>query len=269
MNETQTSADRPSRFAVVGDPIAHSRSPAIHMAAYGALRVDATYRAIRVQAGQFCDVVEWLEDGELDGVNVTMPLKADAFRSVHRRSPRAERAGSVNTVKVAEGELEGANTDVDGVVHAINKLSADSDAPVLILGAGGAARAAVVAVEGRDIAVSARRSDAARSVLDTTGASGVVVAWDTAVPGAIVVNATPLGMHGERLPSQVLDEAVALVDMAYGDSETAAVEAAKRAGVPVADGLDMLVGQAAAAFTIFVGEAPPMEVMETAARSVR
>lgn len=254
------------RFAVVGDPVAHSRSPAIHNAAYAACGIHATYDALRVRAGDFDRVVRELTAGDLAGVNVTMPLKDEAYQAVDEHSTGASRANAVNTIVVEDGRLMGHNTDIDGVAYAIARLAITGHPPVLILGAGGAARAAAVAVEDDTVHVSARRTEAAQSVLEVTAVRGSVVPWGEPVSGAIVINATPIGMHGGSIPAEVLDEAVAVVDMAYGDEPTSTIRYATERGVPTADGLDMLVGQAAAAFSLFVGVEPPLHAMETAAR---
>ena len=254
------------RFAVVGDPVSHSRSPAIHRAAFEATGIDAVYDAIEVPLGGFGTVVAEIERGDLTGVNVTMPLKREAFAACDSVSQEASASGAVNTVTVGEGRIHGDNTDVDGVRHSLERLRVDK-APVLILGGGGAARAACVAVTERDLWVTTRRPGGAEETLDGTGVRGRTVAWGAPVTGAIVVNATPLGMHGEELPKQVLTEASGLVDMVYGDDVSPAVREARRMGIPVSDGIDMLVGQAACAFEIFVGQPAPIEVMERAARA--
>ncbi|MGI9529214.1 MAG: shikimate dehydrogenase [Acidimicrobiia bacterium] len=254
------------RFAVVGDPVAHSRSPAIHNAAYVACGIQATYDTMRVPAGEFARVVAELTTGDLAGVNVTMPLKAEAYQAVDEHSIGATRANAVNTIVVDNGRLMGHNTDIDGVAHAIAKLAIVGRPPVLILGAGGAARAAAVAVEDHTVYVSARRTEAAHLVLEATTVSGSTVPWGESVTGAIVINATPIGMHGGSIPAEMLSEAAAVVDMAYGDEATGTIEYAVGRGIPTADGLDMLVGQAAAAFSLFVGVEPPLHAMELAAR---
>lgn len=238
----------------------------MHNAGYAACGIAATYGAIRVPAGEFRRVVAELTAGDLDGVNVTMPLKAEAFATVVRRSDTAARAQAVNTVTVEGGILVGHNTDVDGVAYALGKVQTQGHAPVLILGAGGAARAAAIAVGDRAVHVAARRSEAAQTVFEATGIAGIVTDWGEPVRGAILVNATPIGMHGGSIPAQVLDMAAAIVDMAYGDEPTSAIRTARERGIPTADGLDMLVGQAAAAFSLFVGAEPPIDTMEAAAR---
>ncbi len=256
------------RFAVVGDPIMHSRSPAMHEAAYRALGIDASYVHIQVASGAFPTVTAMLRTSDLDGVNVTMPHKAAAFEAVDARSDLAHRTGAVNTIVVDSGRLVGDNTDVAGVRHAIDSLNLDDDLPVTILGSGGAASAAAVALDGRRILICARDPDAAGVLARRTAIAADIVPWGYIPPGTILVNATPIGMKGENLPSGFIEGAVGIVDMAYGPSVTPTVTAASHAGTPFADGITMLVGQAAAAFRLFVGLDAPLDIMEAAARSV-
>lgn len=253
------------RFAVVGDPIAHSRSPAIHRAALATVGEHGSYEAIRVPVDGFDGVVRDLRSGALDGVNVTMPHKDHAYEAAEIRSVDAERTHAVNTLVMRDGRMEGHNTDVDGVRHAL-ALIGDRSQRVVVLGSGAAARAAIVAVD-EGVAVMARSADRAVEALRATAVHGDVVAWGSDVAGATLVNATPLGMHGEDLPEVVLQSAGALVDMAYGNDTTPAVAWATASGLRCADGVDMLVGQAARAFTLFVGRPAPVAVMERAARA--
>lgn len=254
------------RFGVVGDPVDHSRSPAIHRAGYVAVGIDATYERIRVPAGGFARVVADLREGALDGINVTMPHKEAAYEAVDRRSASAERTGAVNTIVVDDGELVGDNTDVDGVSRLLEGL-ATPVTPILVLGTGGAARAAVVGAGERPVIVAGRRDGRASDVLRRTATTGEVVAWGDPVVGAVVVNATPLGMRGETLPDALVRTSVGLLDMAYGDDPTPAVLEARDRGLPVADGVDMLVAQAARAFELFTGHRVPTEVLAGAART--
>jgi len=257
------------RYAVVGDPIAHSKSPAIHNAAFAALGIDSSYTAIRVPIGEFSRVVAAMRSGDLNGVNVTMPLKEEAYQAVDDHDPAAARAGAVNTVTTSDQGLHGCNTDVDGIRFAMQSIEASNEAPVLILGAGGAARAAAIAVGDHRVVMSARRQEAARAALARSGLVGEIVEWGEPIPGATVVNATPIGMHDGELPRPVLERASAFVDMAYGEAPTFAVRTAESLGIPTADGLDMLVGQAAAAFALFTGMTPPLDIMQAAAREIR
>jgi shikimate dehydrogenase len=254
------------RFGVVGDPVDHSRSPIIHNAAYRVLEIDATFEAIPVPADAFDQVVTMLRSGELDGVNVTMPHKHNAFASVDGHSDAALRTGAVNTITVDSGKLIGHNTDVAGVIAAYEWMAADPEAPTLVLGAGGAAAAAVVARD-TEVFVSARTEDDIRALAGRIDADILPVPWGEGVAGAVVINATPIGMHGESLPSDALVVASALLDMTYADVQTPAVNSFRSDGRPLADGIDMLVGQAVEAFSLFLGEPGPRDVMMTAART--
>ena len=239
----------------------------MHEAAYRAMGIDASYVSLEIPVGAFATVTAMLRTSELDGVNVTMPHKAAAFEAVDERSDLAMRTGAVNTIVVHQGRLSGYNTDVAGVRHAFNMLDLDGDLPVTILGAGGAARAAAVALDGHTLRICARDSKAALRLAHQTEIESDVVPWGSVPAGTIVVNATPIGMHGEDLPAGIIQSAAGIVDMAYGSSVTPAVVGAAQAGIPFADGVTMLVGQAAAAFRLFVGVDAPMEIMESAARS--
>ncbi len=255
------------KFAVVGDPVAHSRSPAIHEAGYRQLGLEATYVHWHVRPDEFGDVVSALRTRSIDGVNVTMPHKSRAFAAVDRRSPDAERTGAVNTIVVHGGELVGYNTDVAGVRHALAKVGTRPTDTVMVLGAGGAAAAALVAAEDNRLLLSARRSESGRELLARVGVDGEVRPWGNAEQAAVVINATPLGMRGESLPPGVVERSGAFIDMVYGDQATPAVRDAVNIGIPFADGIDMLVGQAVEAFELFTGSPISPFVLEMAART--
>lgn len=240
----------------------------MHAAALESVGVDARYDAIRVPAGRFDVIVAMLRDGRLDGVNVTMPHKTDAYESVNELTSDARRARAVNTITVQHRHLVGTNTDIAGVGHALGLLGMNDDTPVAILGAGGAARAAAIAMETRHLTVSSRAPERAAALLRSLGITGDVVEWGKAVPDAILINATPIGMLGDSLPEPLLDAAVGFVDLAYGSTPTGSIRYAAAADKPVADGIDMLVGQAVEAFTVFTGRTVDPGVFEAAARAV-
>jgi shikimate dehydrogenase len=254
------------RYAVVGDPVEHSRSPAIHNAAFAALGIDAEFGWLQVQRGEFDQVVHALRSGELDGVSVTMPHKHAAYEAADERSDSALRAGAVNTLVVEGDRLVGHNTDVAGVRHALAMIESDETAPTLILGNGGAAAAALLAVEGRHVYLSGRSEARARTLAGRVGVEVTVIAWGHPVSMATVINATPLGMAGEDLPDGVVERAAALLDMTYGAQRSPAVAHALALGLPAADGLAMLTGQAVEAFELFTGQKAPATTMEHAAR---
>jgi shikimate dehydrogenase len=256
------------KFGVVGYPVSHSRSPVMHMAGYRHFGIDAVYELLETPPGGFAGVVSALRDQTLDGVNVTMPHKHNAFAAADIVDETVRRLGAVNTMVVHNGELAGINTDIDGVLHAISRLELPPDMPAHVLGSGGAAAAAIVAAERtRQVSVSARSEQRITDLLRQLGSEASVFPWGTPPDGAIVINATSLGMHAEWLPAGVVEGAAGFVDMPYGEAVTPSVRAAERLDIPYADGLVMLAGQAAEAFRVFTGQRVPADVMETAARS--
>jgi shikimate dehydrogenase len=224
---------------------------------------DYTAREVELE-GFFAGVSE-LRAGELDGANVTMPYKRVALEVADELSPAAERVGAVNTLAVEAGSLIGANTDVDGVLAAFTAAGLPESDPVVILGAGGAAAAALVALGRREKYLVARSVDRAQQTLQRTGTEATVVSWDDPAQPGVVVNATSLGMRGEPLPEHLTDAATGLLDMPYRDVPTPTVGLMRRRGLPVADGLEMLVGQAVASFAIWTGSALDADVFREAA----
>lgn len=254
------------RLVLLGDPVEHCRSPAIHNAALAAAAIEGSYEALRVDRGGVATVVDQIRYGVLDGANVTMPHKEAAFTVVDRVSETALRAGAVNTVVKGEGIAVGENTDVSGILRVWKEAGIDSDAPVLVLGSGGAAAGALVALADHRVSISARSPQRARELLGRTRVDGDVVEWERGIDGAVVVNATPLGMAGEPLPHEVLEGSAGLIDFAYGNEPTPAVTAATGVGIPVADGLDVLVAQAADSFELWTGRPAPIPAMQAAVR---
>jgi shikimate dehydrogenase len=254
------------RLLVVGDPIAHSLSPAIHTAALRHFEIDGVYDAERVSRGNLARIIERIRTGELTGANVTMPLKQEAASLCDRLTVEAHRTGAVNTLLLSGGEVVGANTDVRGIRDAWVGGNLPPG-PALILGAGGAASAALVALEGAPLSVAARSLEASKEVVARTGVAAQVTAWGSDGVGRVVVNSTPLGMKGEELPTGLVESATGLFDMTYRSGLTPAVAAAKALGLPVVDGKEMLVCQAIRSFELWTGLLPPRGVMQAAVHS--
>jgi shikimate dehydrogenase len=252
------------RFAVLGDPIAHSKSPAIHNAAMQHLGLSGSYVAIRAGESELARAVSDLRSGELDGINVTMPLKGAAARWAEVLTPDASAASSVNTLRFRAGRIEGHSSDVTAIRSSLSEWA--DDAPVLILGAGGAAAAVIVGSVGRPIYLSARDQSKARSLSALIQTDTQVVPFPTPVVGSIVVNATPLGMNGEAIPAGLLEGAIGLVDLPYGASATPSVTVALSLGLSVIDGIEFLALQAAASFEWWTERPAPLEIMLSAAR---
>lgn len=258
-----SSPHEPMKLVVLGDPVAHSLSPALHRAALTSVGLRGTYEARRVDASGMADAVDELRRGILDGANVTMPHKGRAASLADRCTGPAARAGAVNTLVRVGQEVVGHNTDVAGIHHAV--VARDLPAgPVLVLGAGGAAAAALLAFEERELAVSARRPDRAVALVRQIGVAANVVPWGEPRPGSLLVNATAVGMAGDELPFGDVTLHAGLLDMPYAAGPTPTAAAMRAAGRPVADGPDMLLGQAVAAFRLWTGKQPDEAAMRLA-----
>lgn len=252
-------------LAILGSPVGHSLSPAMHRAALAAVGLGGGYLARDVDVLGFREGVADIRTGALDGANVTMPHKVAAYQLCDEVSADAERAGAVNTLSMNGEFLRGDNTDVLGIRSAWSLRALPDTGPVIILGAGGAAAAAQVALSGRELYITARREETARQLAARVGAGATAIGWGEPLPPGVIVNATSLGMHGESLPEYLLESCLGLLDMTYGDNPTPSVAAVKRAGTPVADGLDMLVGQAVGSFAIWTGTEVDAGVFRSAA----
>jgi len=261
---------------VIGDPVAHSRSPAIMNAAFAAAGLDWVYVAFPARAGRGNQAVKAARDLGLVGLNVTMPFKADAAWACDELTPAATALRAVNVVTVdPSGRLLGSSTDGPGFVRSVREQGLDpTGRRALVCGAGGAARAIVVALgeAGANVTVGARRRDAADTAAGLVmGASSAVLA--TIDPGAfdLVVNATPLGMQGEDGPvdTELLNPSQLVVDTVYHPMETPFLAACRARGIPCTNGLGMLVHQAALAFEQWTGVAAPLDAMRAAATERR
>ena len=252
----------PGRVVLLGHPVAHSLSPRIQNAAIAAAGLDARYQAVDVDPPQFDEVVDALKH-ERAGGNVTIPFKERMLGLCDALSPLARRVGAVNTWWVDDdGRLVGDNTDVGGFDLAARRVL-DCDRPrdltVGLLGAGGAAAAVLAAVEswpGCTTHVYNRTPERARALCERFGAAAQPVDDVGVVGGAdLVVNATSVGLKDDAMPidlSLVRRDAV-VIDLVYRPGETRFVRALRGAGTRAADGIGMLVEQAALAFEKWFG----------------
>jgi len=255
---------------IIGDPVGHSRSPAMHNAAFDALELDWVYVAFPVRRGEGEAAVRAVATLGLAGLNVTMPHKADAAPACDDLSSEAAALGAVNTVVNADGTLAGHSTDGDGFLGALDDEGiAVAGQRAVVVGAGGAGRAITHALGrvGADVTVAARRPDAARSAA-SLAPGGVAVGLDELAVERfdVVVNATPIGMDGEPPPfdTALLHHGQFVFDTVY-PVETPLLRAARARGLRAAGGLGMLVHQGALSFSLWTGVEPPLEVMRAAA----
>jgi len=267
----------PSRFAVVGDPIAHTLSPAMHRAALAAAGLDATYEAIRVPPADLAPCIRLLRERGYAGFNVTIPHKEAIRPYLNTISSEAEKVGAVNTVVRANGALVGYNTDVPGFLAALGTLGVRmAGEGALVLGAGGAARSighALASAGARVIVVNRNWEKAERLARTLDTEARALEADDPAIQdamreAALVVNCTPLGMEHMRdacpLPDGVhFDSDVAVMDLIYG-RETPLLALAHAAGCRAMDGLEMLVQQGAESFRLWTGLEPDITAMRAA-----
>lgn len=259
---------------VCGQPIRHSMSPVIHNAWIAAAGLDAAYVPFAPAAERFETFVEGLRGGAVRGVNVTIPFKERALALADTASDLARMAGAANLLLfAADGSVHADNTDGPGLLGAIETQAAGFDvaaAPVVILGAGGAARGAVAALllaGAPEIRIVNRTLARARDLAEAFGAK-VVAADEAALPGlladaGLVVNATALGLGGGEGPAADLTltpETAVVMDMVYKPLRTEFLRRAQAAGRRTVDGLEMLLRQAIPSFEAIYGVPPSPEV---------
>ncbi len=254
-------------YGLVGKPIEHSLSPAMHNAAFRAAGLDAVY--VPLPAADFADFEACAAAFGVRGVSVTAPYKLDAGRAAGGAAGAAG-AGAVNTLRRTADGWAGRNTDIEGFLAPLAGRDLRG-AHVAVLGAGGAARAvaAALAGTGAQVRIHARRHEAAQ---DTAAACGVAAGeWPPAAGWDVLVNATPAGTAPavDTLPCDLTgDLAGRLVyDLVYNPTETALMRRAHQLGADVIGGLPMLVAQAAAQFHWWIGHRPSSSLMLAAART--
>jgi shikimate dehydrogenase len=274
---------------VIGSPIAHSLSPLLHNAAFAALGLEATWRsqAFEVPSGQAAEALAAMRRAAISGLSVTMPHKADVAGLVDDCTDVAARLQAVNCIANRDGVLLGTNTDGAGFVASLRRGAAftPSGKRCLVIGAGGAARAVVLALAdagATEVAVLNRTPSRAEVAAELAGAAGSVVppgekALVEAVRSAdLVVNATPFGMTGASpkdpgtpwlVAPDLLGTGQVAADLVYAPRPTAWLVAATAAGAQGVDGLGMLVHQAAVQLELWTGEPAPVEAMWHAAEA--
>jgi shikimate dehydrogenase len=258
---------------VWGDPIAHSRSPQLHAAAYRVLGLDWTYGRRRVSeaafAGEFAGVTE-----DWRGLSLTMPLKGVAWRTAEWRDRRAELTRAVNTLLLAADGPRGFNTDIGGIVRALQDERIDGATDARIIGAGATALSALVALgeHGADrVEVVARRAAAVQPLVEVGAALGIdVVGVSFDAPGYSAVPVTIATLPGETAVADAATDALAaggglLLDVVYGHWPTAFARAWARADQRAVSGIGMLLHQALLQVRIFVTGDPDTAVDDEAA----
>jgi shikimate dehydrogenase len=268
-------------FAVIGDPVEHSLSPIMHNAAFEALGLDYVYLAFQVKTEQVASALVGMWALGICGLNVTMPHKNDVISQLDQVDCEAQLMGSVNTIVSRNGKLLGFSTDGEGAVNALKENGVTLKGKrVLLLGAGGAARAVAYALakEAGELVILNRTEAQAEElacfltrITNKKIVSGGLnsAALEANMPKAdILINATSVGMkpnHAQSpVPPKLLRKDLAVMDIVYNPVETKLAKDAKDAGAKVVSGVEMLIYQGAASFEIFTGTPAPVEVMRKA-----
>lgn len=259
---------------VIGDPVRHSLSPVIHNAAFAETELDWTFVAFEVADGDAATAIAGVRALGIDGLSVTMPHKATVIEALDRLSPTATTLGAVNCI-VREGiELVGHSTDGAGLVDSLayDEGFRPEGKRCVVVGAGGAARAVVLALAdaGADEVVVINRTRAnAENAAALAGKAGRVGEEGDVRDAELVVNATPVGMVGgadtSAVDGSLFHSNQLVVDLVYAPPITPTIQAARAAGAHAVGGLGMLVHQAAHSFTLWTGHEAPLPAMSAAA----
>lgn len=266
--------DEPLVTGIAGHPLGHTLSPGMHNAAFKELGIAGRYVVLPTKSEELEDVLDLTVELNLRGFNVTIPHKESIVPLLDRLDDAARQAKAVNTVVNQGGELVGMNTDVHGVAKTFEKAGVQAKGKrVLIVGAGGAARACVSYLSPLGARISVVNRTRARAEVLANDFKGVQILERSEAekaPFDVVINCTPLGMKGfpDEMPisAMVLRPGQFVFDTVYNPSMTGFLAEAQRRGAVVESGMEMLIQQAVRSFEIWTGRAPPYELMAAAAR---
>jgi len=256
-------------FGVVGSPIAHSLSPAMHNAGFAQAAINAGY--IALDARDAADFVSFARAMNMRGASITAPFKVDLLTHADECDPLAREVGAINTLHMRNGQWTGRNTDVDGFVSPLAERMQLRDLRVAVLGAGGAARAAIVGLKhaGAHVQVCARRTGQAGTV---AAALGIEAGAFPPAPGSwdVLVNTIPhtAGAPQSPVPDSRLDGRL-VFDLTYAPEVTPLIAQARAAGCDTIGGIEMLIRQAERQFELWTGAAPPPGLFRAAADAAR
>jgi len=290
-SEVTRDTDPPIRLGVFGDPVAHSLSPQIQNAALRAFKINMQYARFHIRPNELRSALRFIRELDFIGINLTVPHKIAGLTQIDLADESANRCGAVNTLRLHENKLIGSNTDAEGFSRAVrSEFSIDlRDLRVMILGAAGGTGHAIAwqcALENCERLVLVNRTPAkTRALIDRLRSFFVgprvlgpvarleAVEWDESVMRAqladidLIVNATPLGMNASDpapIPGRLLAPHHIVFDCVYRPNRTALLRAADEAGARGANGLSMLLHQAALSFSLWFNREAPMEAMRSA-----
>lgn len=268
-------------MGVIGDPVEHSLSPPMHNAAFEYLFLDYVYVPFRVKRDHLKSALQGAIYLGIKGLNVTIPHKVEILKYINLLDTPAELIGAVNTIKFNENVIKGYNTDGLGAVKAIEEVISIKNKKILIIGAGGAARAISfqTILSGASQLIIANRTPEKASLLENDlrkklNADVTSIGLNDELKKEIqdvdiLINTTPVGMypHTDQRPlltSETMHEKLIVNDIIYNPLETGLLKEARKAGAKTVSGAKMLVYQGLEAFKIWTGENPPVEIFEKA-----
>ncbi len=254
-------------YCVLGNPVRHSQSPAIHNAAFKNTGINAVYLAFEVQdAAKAIQAVRALD---IQGASVTIPFKASIMEHIDWIDPTARAIGAVNTIINEKGVLKGYNTDCRAAVAPLVPFGI-SGKTVCIVGAGGAARAVAygIAEQNGNIIITNRTEPKGRALCETVNARFIAADEMANIQADVVINTTSIGMTPKveqiSFPPQALTSEMVVMDVVYTPLKTRLLEAAEQKGCTIIDGLSMFIAQAAAQFELWTGITPDTDLMRNA-----
>lgn len=252
-------------YGVAGNPIKSSLSPIMMNTAFRRETVNAVYLAL--QTAKVSDLVNLVREIPIQGLSVTMPHKQEIMAHLEKTDPLSAKIGACNTVlRAQDGKLYGFNTDVAGIVGPLEKRMSLRGAKALVLGAGGAARAAVFGLrdKGADVFIFNRTAETAQKLARQSGSKTIKKEALAKTPFDVLINATPIGMAGQKV-SSVIDakdlNTKLVFDLVYNPLETPLIRMARQQNIPFITGVEMFVQQGARQFEIWTGKPAPEEEM--------
>src|SRR5579871_3041375 len=252
-------------YGVAGNPIKSSLSPVMMNTAFRRETVNAVYLAL--QSHKVTDLLKLVQEIPIQGLSVTMPHKQEIMSHLEKTDPLSAKIGACNTVlRAQDGKLYGFNTDVAGIVGPLEKRMSLRGAKALVLGAGGAARAAVFGLrdKGADVFILNRTAETAQKLAKQSGSKTIKKEALAKTPFDVIINATPIGMAGQK-GAQLLEakdlNTKLVFDLVYNPVETPLLRAARQQNIPIITGVEMFVQQGARQFEIWTGKPAPEEEM--------
>jgi len=262
-------------FAVIGDPIEHSLSPTIHNAAYRELDIECTYIAYRIPKGELAMGIESLKKIKIAGFNVTIPHKIEMMKYLDDVDENCKKIGAVNTVLNDDGILRGFNTDMDGFLEPIKSKEIEiKNSKILMLGAGGAARAIIAGFQkenAKKITIVNRTKSKGNELAEFSNRLGLSSVSksiedmnDFESEFDIIVNASSLGLKNEVniIPNKLFNEKTTVYDIVYKPIKTDLINIAKEKKCKIVFGYEMLLGQAIRSFEIWLDKQAPYDAMK-------